>query len=333
MYTLDACASFAITQPPGVYIYDIVSVADGIISISSDDTLRLIDPTSLHLQPLYTVPKVHYEITCLKVLDENNSIVCTAGRDGKVNILDLRQRLKVAEIHTSQATSVLSLATSAAAYAIAAGTELTNGQAEVLIWDTRNLQTPRIQYIESHNDDVTELQYHPTHTSILLSGSTDGLVNLYDTNVTEEEDALHQTINHGSSIHRAGFLDGVDLFALSHDEKFAIYQMITNTESTVEEPPSIQLGDLRERLDCEYVANVLARPGGGGVVGIGNHSQSSFSLVQLRNDHPWTISTESRVILSGGHDEEVVRNFCFLDKNRMILTGGEDGQIKAWNSE
>jgi len=89
--------------------------------------------------------------------------------------------------------------------------------------------------------------------------------------VSEEDDALHQTINHGSSIHKAGFLDDLDIYALSHDEKFAIYPMITDTEAAVEEPPSIQFGDLRERLGCEYVANVLGRPGGGGVIGIGNH--------------------------------------------------------------
>jgi hypothetical protein len=88
--------------------------------------------------------------------------------------------------------------------------------------------------------------------------------------VLEEEDALHQTLNHGSSIHKAGFLSDLDIFALSHDEKFAIYPMITNTEASVEEPSSTQFGDLRERLGCEYVANVFARPSGG-VIGIGNH--------------------------------------------------------------
>lgn len=118
--------------------------------------------------------------------------------------------------------------------------------------------------------DVWQLQYHPTETSILLSGSTDGLVNLYNTTVLEEEDALHQTLNHGSSIHKAGFLNDLDIFALSHDEKFAIYPMITNTEASVEEPPSTQFGDLRESLGCEYVASVFGRPSGG-VVGIGNH--------------------------------------------------------------
>lgn len=103
-----------------------------------------------------------------------------------------------------------------------------------------------------------------------MSGSTDGLVNLYNTTILEEEDALHQTLNHGSSIHKAGFLNDLDIFALSHDEKFAIYPMITNTEASVEEPPSTQFGDLRESLGCEYVAGVFGRPSGG-VVGIGSH--------------------------------------------------------------
>jgi len=104
-----------------------------------------------------------------------------------------------------------------------------------------------------------------------LSGSTDGLVNLFDTKILEEEDALHQTINHGSSIHHAGFLTDVDIFALSHDEKFSMYEMITNPEETIEEPPPVHFGDLRERLGCEYVANILPRPGGSAVVGIGSH--------------------------------------------------------------
>jgi hypothetical protein len=107
-----------------------------------------------------------------------------------------------------------------------------------------------------------------------LSGSTDGLVNLYDTKISEEEDALYQTINHGSSIHHAGFLTDVDVFALSHDEKFSMYEMITNPAEDVEEPPPVNFGDLRERLGCEYVANILPRPGGGAVAGMGSHRYS-----------------------------------------------------------
>jgi hypothetical protein len=51
--------------------------------------------------------------------------------------------------------------------------------------------------------------------------------------------------------------------------------MVTNLEESVEEPPPVQFGDLRENLGCEYIANVLARPGGAGVVGLGSHRSVS----------------------------------------------------------
>ena len=104
MYTLDATDSCEITKPKGTYIYDIIEVADGIVSISSDGTLRLIDPRSLSTEPLYTLPKLHTDITCVKALDTGNSIVCTAGRDGKVCITDLRQRSRIAELSSSKST-------------------------------------------------------------------------------------------------------------------------------------------------------------------------------------------------------------------------------------
>lgn len=125
-----------------------------------------------------------------------------------------------------------------------------------------------------------KLQYHPTQKQVLLSGSTDGLVNLFDTTVEEEEEALYQTINHGASIHHSGFLTEVDIFAISHDERFSTTKMVTDTNEEVEEPPTVQFGDLRENLGCEYVTNVLARPGGGAVAGIGNH-RHVFSIVNL----------------------------------------------------
>jgi hypothetical protein len=98
MYALNACASFKINQPSETYIFDIISTADGIVAISSDDTLRLLDPALLHGQPLYTIPHIQDQVTCLKALDGHNSVVCTAGRDGRLSILDLRNRSKVADL-------------------------------------------------------------------------------------------------------------------------------------------------------------------------------------------------------------------------------------------
>jgi len=97
------------------------------------------------------------------------------------------------------------------------------------------------------------------------------LVNIYNTTITDEEEALHQTINHGASIHHANFLSDTDIFALSHDEKFSTYELVTNPEEGVEEPPPVHYGDMREGLGGEYIANVVTRPDGGAVLGIGTH--------------------------------------------------------------
>ncbi|KAL8636658.1 MAG: hypothetical protein Q9228_005971, partial [Teloschistes exilis] len=91
--------------------------------------------------------------------------------------------------------------------------------------DSRATSQPLLQYVESHSDDVTELAFHPSQTSCLLSGSTDGLINLYDTTITDEDDALIQVFNHGSSIAHADFLSDHEVFALSHDEIFSIYDL------------------------------------------------------------------------------------------------------------
>jgi WD repeat-containing protein 89 len=90
---------------------------------------------------------------------------------------------------------------------------------------------------------------------VLLSGSTDGLVNIYDTTIVDEDDALVQVINHGS-IHHAGFLHDDTIYALSHDEVFSIH-LSTHPDNPAEDPGAIHFGNLREPLGCEYVAQAI----------------------------------------------------------------------------
>jgi SEL1 protein len=103
-------------------------------------------------------------------------------------------------------------------------------------------------------------------------------VNIYNTTIMDEEEALHQTINHGASIHHSNFLSDVDIFALSHDEKFSMYELVGNPEEGVEELAPTHFGDMREKLGEEYVANVLRRPDGGSVIGVGTHRYVLTSL-------------------------------------------------------
>lgn len=133
----------------------------------------------------------------------------------------------------------------------------------------------------------TQLQYHPTRNNILLSGSTDGLVNIYDTTVTDEDDALVQVINHGS-VHHAGFLSESTIFALSHDEQFSIHPA-TNPDDPGQEPEPVDFDDLREPLGVEYVVQVCMG-GQGPYIAAGNKMYVlRYSLVRHCSGHSFPL--------------------------------------------
>jgi WD40 repeat protein len=103
MYRFFASDIFEVKSPEGTYIYDILPVGAGLASISSDDCLRLLDPLSLDAQPLNTFKKVNTDVTCLNTIGEGDScVILTAGRDGKVCLLDPRSGAKVGEVRSGK---------------------------------------------------------------------------------------------------------------------------------------------------------------------------------------------------------------------------------------
>lgn len=90
---------------------------------------------------------------------------------------------------------------------MAGGTELIDGDSFILFWDAR-YPTSKTQsrktllggYWESHTDDVTTLAFHPTRRDVLASGSTDGLVNIFDLTQPNEDSALMHSLNTESSV-------------------------------------------------------------------------------------------------------------------------------------
>lgn len=86
---------------------------------------------------------------------------------------------------------------------ICAGTELVGEDSFILFWDAR---MPSAEgkllgaYWESHSDDVTAVRYHPERFNSLATGSTDGLLCLFDLLQPNEDDALIYSLNTESSV-------------------------------------------------------------------------------------------------------------------------------------
>ncbi|KAK3336457.1 WD40-repeat-containing domain protein [Cercophora scortea] len=312
------------------YVLDIIPLEVGLAATASDQTLRLFDPARLSQGPVKTIRTNHGNLTSAKAYSPGESIVCTAGENGTVSVWDLRldpanaQALRIEGNHAS----LLSLACSSETSTLAAGTELADHQASILLWDLRSPSAPKIQYNEVHSDDVTELNFHPKDPNLLLSGSTDGLVNVCDTRITDEDEVVIQAFNHGS-VHRAGFLNATEVFAVSHDETFALYDMAETAEKG---SATLNFGDMREVLGCQYLTDVSPKlDGSGAVIGAGSQDQEMFRMIHLsKGASGWNLDREMIVGLPGAHGSELVRSFCVLDEQHVVFTCGEDGYLKAW---
>nr|OQO31334.1 hypothetical protein B0A51_02108 [Rachicladosporium sp. CCFEE 5018] len=321
-------ASSTLGSPSNTYFFTLAKAGQHFATIGSDDSLRFFDLPTVEITN--EVKGAHSGLACLTAGADATTFV-SAGRDGRVRVWDPRTAIKSPNLELIEPKSAGISAVACAGNFIAAGTESTKeglGDVSVLIYDMRSPAQPIRSYAESHTDTITQLAWHPTQSNLLLSGSTDGLVSIFDANIPEEEDALMQVLNPRSAVHCAGFLTDDQVYTLSTDEQFSVYGL-DKTGTTEEEPlPAHQFGDLREKLDCMYVINVaqqsfLPNP----VVAFGHNVNQTLSLVPLQ-DPNWSIG--SRVDLPGAHGEEVVRDILFVDA-ATTLTCGEDGHVRYWS--
>lgn len=301
------------------YLYSLARHEDAFATIGSDDTLRVFD-TSLKL--INAVQSAHSGITCLT---SNESGFATAGRDGVVRFWDARAQGAKLTVRDSKSRGFSAIASHG--NVLAAGTESTKeglGDVSVLLYDLRNAATPLRNYAESHTDTITQLAFHPTEANVLLSGSTDGLVSLFDVNHEDEDDALQRVLNPRSAIHCAGFLgDNASVYVATTDEHLSMYPLSESNNS-----PAIEFGDIREKEDCTYIVNVVPYASNMHVI-YGNHVKETLIILSLKVANSYSVV--SRVELAGAHGEEIVRDFMLMASERKALSCGEDGRVKVWD--
>lgn len=291
-------------------------------TIGSDDGLRIFDGNTL--KPLWTASNCHAGVACLASAGDSHFV--TGGRDGMIRCWDTRAR-KVSEMADPRSNGISALA--CVGHYIAAGTESIKeglGDVSVLFYDIRNPTMPLRQYNESHTDTITQLAFHPAQPNLLLSGSTDGLISIFDVDQEEEEDALQQVLNPRSAVHCAGFLAQDLVYSLSTDEQYSIHTLAKTALEDEQLPPPIDFGDVREKLQCMYVVNVTVRPDGPPLIAYGHTENQTLSISSLGSPGAWEFG--QRVELAGAHGEEVVRDLLIYQQR--ALTCGEDGKVKLW---
>jgi WD40 repeat protein len=97
----------SLSLPADSYIYRIVSVGATLAAISSDDSLRIIDPSTLQEVSDGIVKNVHAGVTCLERIDNDHNTILTAGRDAAIRCWDLRSGKKTSEFSDGKRTCTI----------------------------------------------------------------------------------------------------------------------------------------------------------------------------------------------------------------------------------
>ncbi|KAG7859042.1 hypothetical protein KL919_003107 [Ogataea angusta] len=297
----------------------LAAVADSVAVAAANGKIHLL---SKSVQNIGTLSAHSRSINKIKAVDLHTFASCS--NDGTVKVWDARTNSETHSFSNARQLPFLSLDTSY--NMLVAGTELSGSDSELILWDLRKPAQPFRTFIDSHNDDITEARFHPSNRQLLLSGSTDGYVNIYDLSVPEEDNALQQVINF-TSIHSANFLSPNRIYTLSHMETFAVHELNDHRTEEHVEPLPKQFGDVREKWGCEYVVDLQAP----GYVFCGSNSKHELKMYRFDPVvENFDFAAEAPVHFPNAHGEEVVRDVLVLDN--MVYTGGEDNLVKLWKA-
>lgn len=157
--------------------------------------LQRCDIDSINCTETQTVCDIRFGKECVNTL-------FVAATNGKVYTYDLRSKptpVQTFENADAQQKPFMCFDVNADDSVLSVGTEQYEGEANLLLFDIRKV-SPLAVYSDSHRDDVTQIQFHPSKSNILASGSVDGLINVFNISECDEDEALENSLNTEKSI-------------------------------------------------------------------------------------------------------------------------------------
>ena len=251
------------------------------------------------------------------------NLVLTCGQT--VKVWDLRGPLKaVLELRdSSDLRPDLSCLAASRAGLVVAGTDQQRLDSFLLFWDLKGGGQPLGGYWNVHSDDITSLQFHTDNQHRLLTGSTDGLVNILDLSKTEEEEALLNSFNILNSVAGARWR-GEDVVVRTHTETLQTWSPSTSSHHTVTRA-DLAGGIRRGVEDYVYIVGVEVEEEEV-VVLAGSRYIPSPCLRSVSLTEAGDLQPRAHFLKAGPSTRCSLR----LKQSNIFVTGGEDGVIRVW---
>jgi WD40 repeat protein len=208
----------------GDYVFDIANCAiqsnPSIASIAVSGSNQCISIFDEELTRIYDVSSAHNQR--ITDLCSFNNLLISSSLDGFIKIWDMRDLRTPSKVFkTSMPLNCASI--NASGTYLSCGSEYTT-EAKLFIFDIRNGAPVKV-IEDAHNDDISTVKFHPSLDNVMISGSTDKLICVFDFYANEDDDFISNVIATDSSVQRIGFC-GPDYEAIScitHIETFSIY--------------------------------------------------------------------------------------------------------------
>lgn len=263
-------------------------------------------------------------ITGVKFANTESDILFSSSEDKTIKCWDVRTDLKkpvsVFEGYEESNNIFTSFDVSCNDRVICAGCAQNKKSEDVhlLFWDRRGKELLGC-YSDSHQDDITQVCFHPTEPDTLSTGSTDGLVCVFDIGQPTEDDAIVLTLNSESSVDKIGWHNN-NLYCVTHIDTFYLWDIKKEEDllvlTDIKDSNYLQGKDSIEYLIDGLVVNDKLH------LVAGTHS-GSLRVLDVSGDSPTVVQS-----LTGGHTSTVR---CCLWSDNMLVSGGEDSMLCLWS--
>jgi len=261
-------------------------------------------------------------VTHLSFAKHSPSILWSSSEDGSIRCWDLRTQALAHAFYTHQPVGSFDIG----------GTDnmiLAAGVKEnIHFWDLRKTfpgkqQEAEAIFTEVHNEDITRVIFHPCAQNRLFSSSIDGLVCMFDTTTTNEDDSLLAVTPTDKSVESIGFFgnNGAFMFVVSSDQTLGLYNIEQNEELA-------KLEDARQALSgvvpIDYVINCQYDATNDALFVITGTYGGNMDIFRVE-----TSGIVPMYRLHGGHSG-VIRCYDWDIQGKSVITGGEDSKICMW---
>lgn len=294
---------------------------------SIDESVHQIDTLDFNQAP----------IVGIKFSPTSKNILYIAASDGLITVCDLRAKGKVVaefkdDTEDGKIKPLASFDLSCNERLLAGGTEHTSADAFILFWDIRqsgskigNKSSPLGGYWESHMDDVTCLSFHPTKRNILASGSTDGLMNIFDLTQSSEDLALTYSLNTESSVDKLGWLTDDSLWCMTHTHMLQLWECEGASAYATFARSQLAVSQNDDPDNCYLVrfhaTNAFGQPFL--LAGSSTAKEENLRCLSIRNNR---LEMYHEIV----GNKQIVRDSWMHEKSGCLVTVGEKGIINVW---